>query len=84
MSSQENTMTQERKIEEPKDLVVKVATKKGAEYLDIKKGMIITNEMLAIKRPATGLHPKNFYSLLGKRAVQDIQKDQIVKDDMFE
>ena len=41
----------------------------------IRKGMVITNDMLAIKRPAKGLPPKYYWQLLGTRASRDIPQD---------
>ena len=44
----------------------------------IKKGTIITEKMLALKRPGTGLHPKFFYKLIGKKAKKNYRKNQKV------
>ena len=45
---------------------------------DIQKGMIITEQHLAMKRPGSGLPPKYFYSLIGKKATRVIRKNQLI------
>lgn len=50
----------------------------------INKGDIITKEMLTYKRPGTGISPTEVDSLIGKKAVLDIEDDTILKYDMFE
>jgi N,N'-diacetyllegionaminate synthase len=42
----------------------------------IKKDSIITEKMLDLKRPGTGLHPKHFNKLLGKRAKKNYINNQ--------
>ena len=44
----------------------------------IDKGSIITEKMLTLKRPGTGLHPKFFNDLIGKKAKKNYRKDQKV------
>jgi pseudaminic acid synthase len=41
---------------------------------DIKKGDIISEKNMRSVRPALGLHPKYYYEILGKLALQDIEK----------
>ena len=50
----------------------------------IPKGAVITSEMLAFKRPGTGLPPNLYEDLLGKRAAENIQKDEIINFDQLE
>jgi len=45
---------------------------------DIPKGMIITEEMLAIKRPGTGLEPKFLSRVIGRRAKVDIKCGELL------
>ena len=44
----------------------------------IRKGQIITTKMLTMKRPGTGISPKFFDQVVGRRAGQDIAKDEII------
>jgi sialic acid synthase SpsE/spore coat polysaccharide biosynthesis protein SpsF (cytidylyltransferase family) len=63
--------------------VVNPATKSAKEKLarsltsarHIPKDAIITEDMLCLKSPGTGLSWKNRSQIVGKRAVKDIQKD---------
>jgi len=51
---------------------------------DIKQGTIITEEMVDIRRPGTGLPPEDFENIIGKRAAKDIEKDSPLKADDIE
>lgn len=44
----------------------------------IKKGQIITEELLTVKRPGTGIEPKHFSLIVGSIAKDDIERDSIV------
>jgi sialic acid synthase SpsE len=46
--------------------------------IEIPKDSKITQEMIGIKRPGTGIAPKNLMSVIGKRAKIDIQKDSLI------
>lgn len=50
----------------------------------IKRGEVITYEMLTAKRPGTGISPSDYDALISKRAKTDIDKDTTLKWDMFE
>lgn len=52
---------------------------------DIKKGEILTEENIWVKRPGTGeILAKDFYKVLGKRAKQDIPKNTQLKWEMID
>tara|TARA_B100001013_G_scaffold185396_1_gene111798 strand:+ start:43 stop:1083 length:1041 start_codon:yes stop_codon:yes gene_type:complete len=48
----------------------------------IQKDDVITSEMIDVRRPGTGLAPKYFDSLIGKKALVDIPKDSPIKKEM--
>jgi sialic acid synthase SpsE len=50
---------------------------------DIQKGVTITREMLAVKRPGFGLDPGLIDILIGKMAVKNIEEDEPILWDMF-
>ena len=50
---------------------------------DIRKGEVITREMLTLKRPGTGLSPERTDEVVGKVATRDIGQDTILSTDMF-
>ncbi|MBT6745789.1 MAG: N-acylneuraminate-9-phosphate synthase, partial [Flavobacteriales bacterium] len=45
---------------------------------DIKKGTLITRNMLSIKRPGMGIEPKYFEQVVGRVAVEDIPAEEPV------
>jgi len=49
----------------------------------IKKGEVITQDMLNFKRPAEGIDPAHFRFLLNKIAKRDIESDEIIKMEDF-
>jgi len=50
--------------------------------IDIPKGVVIREDMLAFKRPGTGIEPKQLNSVVGRRAKLTIKKDTIITQDM--
>lgn len=58
--------------------VMRVARKSLVAAVNIPEYTIITEKMLAIKRPGTGLHPRNYWSLIGKKAKTNIKKDEML------
>jgi N-acetylneuraminate synthase len=49
----------------------------------IKKGEIITRDMLAIKGPGKGLSPQRLPEILGKLSPRDYQKDEWLTEEFF-
>lgn len=47
--------------------------------IEIPRGIIITEDLLAFKRPGIGIAPKHIGLLIGKKAKQNIHKDEIIK-----
>lgn len=54
----------------------KSARRSIVAHVPIKKGQVIAPEMLALKRPADGLDASMMHLVTGKRAKQDIKRDQ--------
>lgn len=52
--------------------------------VNITKGTKITKEMITIKRPGTGIEPKYFNRILGKKAKTNIKKDSLITWDKIE
>jgi len=52
--------------------------------VDIPQGTKITQEMLIIKRPGTGLPPKEIYNIIGHTSTTHIKADTIIQKEMFE
>lgn len=51
---------------------------------DIKKGTVITRDMLTFKRPGTGISPSKIDAVIGKVAALDIEDDTILQSSMLE
>jgi len=71
-------------IEETEREISKIARKSIIANVDIKKGTNITEEMLIIKRPGTGISPKYFNEIINKKTKKDITKDTILSWDDLE
>ena len=69
---------------EDEEKIKKVARKSIVSEVNIPKGEIITREMLAVKRPGTGLSSKHLNLFIGKRAKKEIKKDKILDLDLLE
>ena len=62
----------------------KLFTKSLALKKDLKKGKIIKKENLSFKKPGTGLGRNEIKKILGKKAKQNISKNQLLKRSFFE
>ena len=51
---------------------------------DIKKNQIIHKEMIAIKRPGSGIPPADMETILGKRARNDIPSGTVLSFEMID
>ncbi len=49
----------------------------------LSKGQTITRSMLDVKRPGTGLYPEKIKDIIGKKALRDIDEDEILKEGDF-
>ncbi len=58
---------------------IKIARNSLVANSKIKKGEKFTSKNLTIKRPGTGISPMNYYKVLGKKAVKNFKKDEIIK-----
>jgi len=64
--------------------VQKAARKSIVAKINIRKGVVITRGMLAIKRPGTGLAPKYINQIVGKIARKDIRRETLISWDIIE
>ena len=54
-----------------------VARKSLVYATDVAAGEVITSKMLTVKRPGTGIAPKYFGEMIGKKPVRDVKKDEL-------
>ncbi len=52
--------------------------------VDIPKGATITKDMITFKRPETGLSPKYYKEIIGKKARKKINKDEVITFELIE
>jgi len=64
--------------------IKKIATKSLVAKCIIRAGDTISAQSIMVKRPGTGIEPKYFDLVLGKKAKHDIKKDCVITWDMIE
>jgi len=58
--------------------------KSVVSIVDIKKGTVITENMLGIKKPGTGIPGKYMEKVIGRTASRQIPKDSLILDEFLE
>ena len=66
------------------DEIKKIARRSIVAKIDIPKGTIIAEDMLDVKRPGTGIKPKYIDMIVGKKAKENIRKDELVTREIIE
>lgn len=74
----------DKKPTESEKNIMKLVRKSIVAKKDIEKGTIIDEDMLIIKRPATGLSSVELDRIIGKKTKRHISKDEIFQLDMVE
>ncbi len=46
---------------------------------DIKRGTILTEENITVKRPGSGISPMQWDEILGTKAIKDFRKDEMIE-----
>tara|TARA_B100000029_G_C17567500_1_gene955546 strand:- start:651 stop:1652 length:1002 start_codon:yes stop_codon:yes gene_type:complete len=64
-----------KKFENMKEVFQKSIVSK----LKIKRGDSITNQLVAFKKPGTGIPPARLKDIIGKKTTRDIEKDVLIK-----
>ena len=64
--------------------IKKVARRSIVAKVDIPEGTIITENMLGVKRPGTGIVPKYIDRIVGRKAKENIGNDELVTREMIE
>jgi sialic acid synthase SpsE len=73
-----------KKPTKSEEKIMKIVRKSIVFERDAEKGEIITKDMLIIKRPGTGLNPKDMEEMIGRKLKKDVKKDQILNFTMVE
>jgi N,N'-diacetyllegionaminate synthase len=64
--------------------LIRIVRKSIVATHDIHKGTVLDETMLSIKRPGTGLPPREFPFFIGKKTKRAIPKDEFLTKDMVE
>jgi len=83
-NTEKNLGTFDKKPTESEKEIMKFVRKSIVAKKDIGKGFIIEKDMIAIKRPGTGLKPHDLDKIIGKKSKRQISKDEILQLDMVE
>lgn len=68
-------------IKEPtkgEEVIKKTIRRSVVAKMNIAKGTVITEKMLDLKRPGTGLEPKHLKKVVGKKAAKDMTPDELI------
>ena len=58
---------------------IAIARKSVVAATDIKKGELLTEDNITVKRPGTGISPMHWEEVLGTTAVRDFQEDELIE-----
>lgn len=58
---------------------IAIARKSIIAACDIKKGELLTEENLTVKRPGTGISPMRWEEVIGTKAIRDFAEDEIIE-----
>src|SRR3989344_2513738 len=74
----------EKKVAKSAKQYIPLVLKSIVAARPIRKGERLSRENLAIKRPAGGLPPKAYFSMVGKRVRRDIAQDEFIRSSDYE
>jgi N,N'-diacetyllegionaminate synthase len=58
---------------------IAIARKSIIAAKDIKKGELLTEENLTVKRPGTGISPMRWEEVIGTKAVRDFNEEELIE-----
>lgn len=58
---------------------IDIARKSIVAKHNIKKGQILTEENVTVKRPGNGISPMRWFEIIGKTAVRDFEEDELIE-----
>ena len=69
---------------QPSEIPVKQSARRSlVARMDISAGTVLTKEMIACKRPGTGIPPSELEAIIGKCCKKDIHAEQVIGWEMF-
>jgi len=76
--------SKEKKPYEEEIEIARIARKSIISARKIPKGKTIGSEDVIIKRPGTGMHPRELPNIVGRKAAADIEADELITTEMLE
>lgn len=75
----EKALGSTKKVTDEELQIQKMARESVVALVDIPNGSVITNDMVWVKRPGTGIPAKHMEKVIGRQAQKDIKADTIIK-----
>jgi sialic acid synthase SpsE len=72
-----------KKVQASEESVKRSARRSLVARMDIKSGTTLTEEMISLKRPGTGISPRDLERVIGGKAKTDILAEQIITWEMI-
>ena len=69
----------EKKVTDSERKNIAIARKSIVAAKDIRKGELLTEENITVKRPGTGISPMRWEEVLGTKAVRDFMEDELIE-----
>lgn len=69
----------EKKVSDSERKNIAIARKSIVAASNIKKGELLTENNITVKRPGTGISPMRWEEVLGTAAVRDFQEDELIE-----
>ena len=69
----------DKKVSDSERKNITIARKSIVAAADIKKGELLTEDNITVKRPGTGISPMRWEEVLGTTAVRDFQEDELIE-----
>ena len=69
----------EKKVTDSERKNIAIARKSIVAAKDIRKGELLTEENLTVKRPGIGISPMRWEEVLGTKAVRDFMEDELIE-----
>ena len=70
---------EDKKVTPSEQKNIAIARKSIVAAIDIKKGDILTEENVTVKRPGTGISPMKWNEVIGQKAIKDFAEDDLIE-----
>lgn len=70
---------EDKKVTQSEQKNMAIARKSIVAAIDIKKGEVLTEENITVKRPGTGISPMKWNEIIGQKAIKDFSEDDLIE-----